>query len=507
MIRTFCRLPGATKEIMAHRLAETGVALMSTRLAGFASLRTLARTASLAVLLSVPLAGCSYLPWSSDDKPEAPQAPPPPPFMGGVVADEPQAAEIGRRVLAAGGHAADAVAAMGYALAVTLPSRASLGASGACLAYDPSPTASGNGAPEAIVFAPTAPANPGSADRPASVPLMARGLDLLQARYGAGRLPMALVPAEELARGGAKVSHQLAADLAVVAGPLAGDPAARAIFYNGDVPLREGATMVQPQLADTLATLREQRIGSMVRGDLAHRLADDMPRAGAGLTLADIENAAPSIAPAWLLPVGSSTFVAVPPAAERGAAATAAAVTSLDDSPRDIDAAQRRALAVAAAARQGDPGNAKLLDEKAPPGTLSRLPASTTFGAIDGDGRAVMCGTSLGNLFGTGRVAERTGILLGVSSARAQPQLLSLAILFDRGNARFEGMSGGSGQEGAPLAAAFGLYSGMQGVARPQPPEPGRANVIVCPAGLPNDKPACAFSADPRGAGQAFGVN
>ena len=478
---------------------------MSTRLSGFAFMRTLARTASLAALMSAPLGACSL--FGSDDKPAAPEAPPLPPFLGAVVADEPQAAEVGRRILAAGGHAADAAAAMGYALAVTLPSRASLGASGACLAYDPSPRAAGHGVPEAIMFRATSPAQPGSVDRPASVPLMARGMDLLQARYGVGRPSQMLLPAEELALGGAKVSRALAADLAVVAAPLAGDPAVRAVFYAGETPLREGARLVQPQLASTLARIREAGIGDMVRGQLARKLAADMPRAGAGLSLSDIQTAAPAIEASWQLSDDSSAVVSVLPATERGAVATAAAEMSLIDSPKDVGAAAQRAFAAAAAAKQGDPGNAGLLEKKLAPGQLRPLPASTTFGAIDGAGRAVVCGTSLGNLFGTGRMAESTGILLGVSSARAQPPLLSLAMVFDSNHNAFLGLAGGSGQEGAPMAAAYALYAGLHGQVAVQVPEPGRANAIVCPAGLPSSNPVCGWASDPRGAGLAVGAN
>jgi gamma-glutamyltranspeptidase/glutathione hydrolase len=120
-------------------------------------------------------------------------------FLGGVAADEPQAALTGRSVLSAGGNAADAVTAMGFQLAVTLPSRAGLGSGGACLVYNPDRSGPGGGAPEAVLFSSTAPANPGGADRPAGTPMLARGLFALQARYGQRPVETLIVPAEQAA--------------------------------------------------------------------------------------------------------------------------------------------------------------------------------------------------------------------------------------------------------------------------------------------------------------------
>ena len=104
---------------------------------------------------------------------------------------------IGRDALSLGGDAADAAVAMGLTLAVTLPSRAGLGAGGACLAYSPPTKSVNSGVPEAIMFVPRPPVRGGAnADRPAAVPMLARGLFLLHARYGRRPFESLIVPAE-----------------------------------------------------------------------------------------------------------------------------------------------------------------------------------------------------------------------------------------------------------------------------------------------------------------------
>ena len=432
-------------------------------------------------------------------------------FLGGVVADEPQAALTGRSILSAGGNAADAAAAMGFTLAVTLPSRAGLGSSGACLAYNPSRAGPGGGAPEAILFSATAPASPGSAARPAGVPMLARGLFALQARYGERPIESLIVPAEQFARFGVPVSRALLRDLAVVAAPLAADVGARAVFFPNGSALTEGGTLLQPELGGTLAQLRLAGVGDLYQGLVARRLEEAMPAVGGGLTVADMRAALPRFVEPLKRSLGNDDVAAFLPGPEAGGVATAAAslvlAQTFGSDPGNIARAQDRAVGVAAAYRQGGVTPEALLSGDVPHGELGPLPASTTFGAIDQNGGAVMCAVSMGNLFGTGRLAQGTGILMGVSPARAPRPLLALAMLTNPAKQAFRAMAGGSGQETAPLAAAIGLLAGVAGRLPATPPEPGRANAIACSLYLPPNSGSCQWATDPRGFGLAVGSN
>ena len=48
-----------------------------------------------------------------------------------------------------------------------------------------------------------------------------------------------------------------------------------------------------------------------------------------------------------------------------------------------------------------------------PQAGLPVLPASTTFATLDQDGNAVVCATSMDNLFGTGRIVPGHGLPAG----------------------------------------------------------------------------------------------
>src|SRR5215218_6233633 len=159
-----------------------------------------------------------------------------------VAADESRAAEVGRDILLAGGNAADAAVAMYFAMAVTLPSAASLGASGACIVHNDKTKAA-----EAFVFPPIA--APGTVGgQPFIVPSGVRAITLMHVRHGSLRWEATVAPAERLARFGVPVSRALARDLQTSGAMLGG----RAF---GGGALAEGSTLTQPELAGTLGSI------------------------------------------------------------------------------------------------------------------------------------------------------------------------------------------------------------------------------------------------------------
>jgi gamma-glutamyltranspeptidase / glutathione hydrolase len=428
-------------------------------------------------------------------------------FIGGAVADEPRAAQVGREVLSAGGSAADAAVAMGFALSVTLPSRAGLGGGGVCIAYGADTASSNGGVPQSVSFAPLAPTSSLGGDRPAGLPLMARGMFLLHARYGSLPFASLVQKAEELAHFGVPASRAFVRDLALVSGPLFADAGARNAFSRGGAPLAEGQAMVQPELAGTLAQLRLQGVGDLYQGGLARRLVEASRAAGGPLNEDQLRAALPGVAPAIMIPYRNDqvAFSATP---NDGGLAAAAAFTTLVSNPTDFQGANARALAAAARYRAGG-GDAQtiLAAGDLPAASLPSLPASTTFGALDRKGNAVMCAVTMGNLFGTGRVLSGLGFLEAASPAMTPTPLLSVGLAYNPREHAFHAAAAGSGQAGAPLAAAVALINALN-TGKPMSvpvPEPGRANAMVCASLLPGRESSCAIASDPRDSGLAAG--
>jgi gamma-glutamyltranspeptidase / glutathione hydrolase len=431
-------------------------------------------------------------------------------FLGGVTADEPRAALAGREVLSAGGTAADAAVAVALTLAVTLPSRAGLGGGGACLAYSPNVKTPAGGVPEAVIFTSLAPAQTGArADRPAAVPMLARGLFLLHARYGARPFESLVSPAEQLARFGTPISRALVKDLALVSGPLLADPGARAVFSQNGVPLIEGQTLQQPDLGSTLSQLRVAGVGDMYVGSLSRRIEQASALAGGPITLADLRGALPKLTAPLITPFRNDKVAFLPPPADGGLAADAAFAV-LAANPDDLSDAGTRALAVAARYRAGGvTPQAVLASRDLPAAYSTTFPASTSFATLDRQGNAVVCALTMNNLFGTGRILPGLGYLAAASPDAVPPPLLSAGLVWNDNLKAFRAEAGGSGQAGAPLAVAVALMNTLrsnQPMAVPVP-DPGRANVIACGRYLPGENSECGWANDPREFGLAVGAN
>jgi gamma-glutamyltranspeptidase/glutathione hydrolase len=430
-------------------------------------------------------------------------------FIGAVVADEPLAALAGREVLALGGNAADAAVAVGFTLAVTLPSRAGLGSGGACLAYNPSRDGPGQGSPEAILFTPRAPQGvPAGADRPAAVPMLPRGMFALHARYGSKPFEGLLGSAEQMARFGVPISRTLVRDIALVAGPLSQDPNARAVFTPGGRPLQEGATLRQPDLGATISSLRTAGVGDLYQGALARKLEQASRLAGGPLSLNELRAALPQTGGPLVVQAGRDMVAFLPPPADGGLAA-AAAFQSLQKNPADMAAAQARAVGAALQNRSSGGDPRAILAAAPSGGSLPVLPASTAFTVLDRNGNAVTCALTMDNLFGTGRIAPGTGLLLAASPTTYGMPLLSAGIVWNANVRGFRAEVGGSGQEGAALAVAVGLTNALNSN-RAMPvavPEPGRANAIACSRYLPDSDGSCNWATDPRGSGLAAASN
>ncbi|MBO1076315.1 gamma-glutamyltransferase [Roseomonas marmotae] len=427
-------------------------------------------------------------------------------FLGGVVADEPRAALVGRDVLSAGGTAVDAAVAAGFALSVTLPSRAGLGGGGACLVFDRARNAT-----EAVIF----PAgNPGTSggDRPAAVPMMARGLFALHTRKPRRPFEELVAPAEQLARFGALTSRALATDLAAVSGPLLADPAARAVFTGpGGQPLAEGDNLLQPDLSSTLAALRVSGVGDLYQGTQARRLEELSPRVGGPLTVEALRPAVAQVVPPLEITLVSDTLSFLPPPADGGlAAAVAARGIAAGQAPASAEA---QGLAAAGTWRRGGGDPATLLaNPPAGGGGWGVLPASTSLVVLDREGNAVSCAFSMNNLFGTGRIVPGMGFFLAAAPGvgRVEPPLLSAVMAHNRSLSAFRYAGASSGQTGAPLATALPAVRQLvnrvpAAQALAEAPEPGRGNAIACDRYLPGDPRQCVAATDPRGAGLAIG--
>ena len=503
-------------------------------------------------------------------------------FLGGVAADEPRAALVGRDILSAGGSAADAAAALYLALSVTLPSSASLGGGGVCLVHDQKTATT-----QTLEFLAGVPAAvPSTASRPSAIPGNARGFFALQTKYGSMRWQQVVGPAENLARFGFQVSRALATDLRQVEAALLADPGARHLFGRSDGKglVGEGDFLTQVEMAATLGRIRRLGPGDLFSGQMAPVFIDGVRAAGGFLTIDDLRRHLPLWRGTVKVEMGNRTAHFTPaPAAAGAVAAQMFAMLSGDGRYRRADADQRPHLFAETAMRAfADRGRwlgrlgvstvpatdltseqrigglmsnfdatrhrpAKDLDP--PPIERPENPAATSVIVVDRTGSAIACSLTMNNLFGTGRVAGTTGILIAAlpgQAGRGPTSLGPMMVINHKVNEFFfaaaasGGVAAPTATVGVALKALFDKMPLEEALAAPRihhgglpdlvyheqnldagaqqsltsrghqiaaTLQLGRVNAAFCADGLPPNPETCEVRTDHRGFGLAIGAD
>lgn len=446
-------------------------------------------------------------------------------FFGGVAADEPRAALVMRDVLVEGGRAADAAVAGYFALAVTLPSSAGLGATGSCVVFDPSSERF-----ERLDF----PALPSSGKSPAiALPLSPRAMFALHARYGRLRFEALVTEAERLARFGEPVSTRLAADLAWVDPKNLGGAEVASILGDktGGVVAR-GELMVQNALGATLGRLRNAGVGDLYVGPLSRQYVEAVRAAGYNIEAERLRDALPAWSDVTSFEYDNHIWgiAGSDPVAARHA--TTLLSTMLDSGDWPGDDLSRRVEYLTRVARETGPR----------PGAGSRpdIPGGTSFMAVDRAGQTVACAMGMAVPFGLGDTAEGTGIFLR-PAADSGPGVAMAVIAGNRNTWQVHlGATAAGGEAGftAFAQSILGHYEDDQSVAaaieapraHPDPkggvlyvepeagpasggalsrlglavravPTLGRAAVFRCLEGLSKGNAACDLAGDRRGGG------
>jgi gamma-glutamyltranspeptidase/glutathione hydrolase len=220
---------------------------------------------------------------------------------GMVVAQEEIAAAVGRDILKAGGNAADAGVAVAFALAVTLPRAGNLGGGGFMMVHDAKTNET-----KAIDYREMAPMSAdrdmflddaGDADTEKSrftglatgVPGTVAGMQMVLEQYGTMSLADVLQPAIGLARDGIVVTADLADSLMGLENRLKKWPASEAIFYKeGGAFFEPGDLLIQSDLAATLQRIADQGPDGFYKGQTAQGIVDAVQASGGRITMEDM---------------------------------------------------------------------------------------------------------------------------------------------------------------------------------------------------------------------------
>ena len=220
---------------------------------------------------------------------------------GMVASEQGLATQVGLDILKQGGNAIDAAVAVGFALAVVLPNAGNIGGGGFMVLHDDK-----TGKDVAIDFREIAPAkasrdmyldNQGNVidgkslftHDASGVPGTVAGMEYALKKWGTMPLSKVLEPAIKLADKGFIVSDVLAQTLKEEKSTLGKWSSSKAIFFKNGEPLKSGDLLVQKDLAKSLRLIAKQGAKAFYQGEIATKIAKEMQSHGGTMTLEDLK--------------------------------------------------------------------------------------------------------------------------------------------------------------------------------------------------------------------------
>ena len=204
------------------------------------------------------------------------------------------ATAAGADVLRRGGNAVDAAIAANGVLTVVYPASCGIGGDAFWIVHDPSPrrTVSYNGSGRTPLRAAIDRLPNGELPQrgalSVTVPGAVRSWEDVARAHGTRGLDELLAPAEHYARNGCAITDVVANYAALNAAMLREDADAARIFLPGGVPPRPGDILCNRELADTLNAIRRQGADALYTGAIAERIVRTLNRGGNVMTLDDL---------------------------------------------------------------------------------------------------------------------------------------------------------------------------------------------------------------------------
>ncbi len=250
----------------------------------------------------------------------------------GMVASTSEiASRVGVEIMQRGGNAVDAAVAVGLALAVTWPPAGNIGGGGFMMMRR------ANGDTEIIDYRERAPLAAsrdmyldkggavikGSSTvgyKAVGVPGTVAGMSLALERHGKLKWADVIEPARKLAAEGFTLDNHLSRGLRGSERLLTQFPDSKRIFLRDGKFFEEGERLVQPELAATLARLKEKGPREFYEGKTAQMIAADMKANGGLITEQDLKQYEPTVRKPLVGTYRGYEIVTMPPPSSGGAA-------------------------------------------------------------------------------------------------------------------------------------------------------------------------------------------